>query len=271
MKICLTFDVEEFSIPSDYGVKSAHYNSTEFSRQGCMRILELLRKHDIKSTFFVTGYFAEREKETVKKISEDGHEVASHSYMDADISGLSKDELKERILRSKVILEKITGKKMRGFRTPHFKVNPSLVVVLDELGFIYDSSVHPAIVPGHYWNWNAMLDRYTPSRADIFKKGDSRIKEIPVSVIPLIRFPISWWWMRNLGGWVTCIGARINISQKRDIILYFHAWEFAEIPAIERIPFHMARNTGDVFLKMIDVFISKFKKYGFGRMGSLIK
>ena len=270
-KICLTFDVEEFSIPSDYGIRSAYLNSTEFSREGCHNLLGVLKKHKIKSTFFITGYFAERERDAVRVIKEEGHEIASHSYSDSDLSMLAKPELRESIEKSKKILEKVSGEKIKGFRTPQFKANPCLVGVLEELGFRYDSSVHPAIVPGHYWNWNALLNPYTPHRNNIFKKGCSSIKEIPVSVIPLIRFPISWWWMRNMGNWLTTAGAKINLCQDRSVILYFHAWEFTNLPKIEKIPFHMTRNTGDVFLNKVESFIKLFKKRRFGRMEAVVK
>lgn len=265
-KICLTFDVEEFSIPSDYGIRSAYLNNTEFSREGCHNLIDLLKKYNIHSTFFITGYFAEREKEAVRALKEEGHEIASHSYSDSDLSGLSKPELTGSIWKSKKILEKISGEEINGFRTPQFKVNPCLVGVLEELGFRYDSSVHPAIIPGHYWNWRSMLKAYNPDKNDLFSEGSSSVLEIPVSVMPIIRFPLSWWWMRNLGNWLTAAGAKINLSRDRSVILYFHAWEFAGLPKIESMPFHMTRNTGDIFLNKIERFIKMFKKSRFDRI-----
>jgi len=261
MRICLTFDVEEFTMPADYGIRK-HNNETRFSKEGCIRLLEVLKKHKIMSTFFITGYFAEREREIVRMISEHGHEIASHSYSDRNLSGLRRQKLEKSVYDSKKILEKISKQEIRGFRSPHFSMNKHLFGVLEQSGFSYDSSVHPAIVPGHYWNINKGLDPYHAGE-------NKKILEIPVSVIPGLRFPISWLWMRNFGNWISVAGTKANIM-KRDVVLYFHPWEFADIPKIKGLPFYITSNTGSDFLKSIDKFIIKNKRHGFGRMDEIM-
>ena len=149
--ICLTFDVEEYSIANEYCKNSKYANSTEFSSKGVMRLLKLLDKYGIKSTFFVTGFFAEKEPKIVKEIFKRGHEIASHSYKDENHSGFSRKKTFESIEASKKVIEKIIGGNVKGFRMPGFSVNKHLFGVLKKLGFEYDSSIHPAIVPGHYY------------------------------------------------------------------------------------------------------------------------
>lgn len=262
MRICLTFDAEEFTVPADYGIRE-YYKETRFSKEGCMALLELLKKHGISSTFFITGYFAEKERETVRMISEHGHEIASHSYSDKNLSQLSRSELEKSISRSKRILERITKEKIKGFRSPHFGMNRHLFGVLEQYNFSYDSSVHPAIVPGHYWNISGRLDPYPAGES-------KKILEIPVSVVPGLRLPISWLWMRNLGNWISVVGAKANIT-KRDVILYFHPWEFADIPKINGLPFYITRNTGHKFLENLERFIITNKRYGFCMMEEVIE
>ena len=93
------------------------------------------------------------------------------------------------------------------------------------------------------------------------------IWEIPVSVIPGIRFPVSWWWMRNLGTWITILGSKINLIQKRSVVLYFHPWEFAELPVIKGIPGHITRTCGKKNLKRLEKVITVFRKnYQFERL-----
>ena len=263
MRICLSFDVEEFSIPHEYGIRSAYSNSTEFSRDGCLELLTVLKKHGIQSTFFITGYFAEREKEVVRLIKENGHEIASHSYSDADLSALSRKELEQNIKKSTNILKRISKGEIKGFRSPHMSINPHLLEVLESLDYGYDSSVHPAVVPGHYCNIMERLDPYYAGK-------NRKILEIPVSVIPLMRFPISWLWMRNLGNWISVAGTKANIK-KRDVVLYFHPWEFTELPRIKGLPFYITKGTGAKFLKNLNSFIIRFKKYEFAELKSLVK
>jgi len=250
--LCLTFDVEEWSTPADYLDNCRFTNNTKFSRDGTIRILKLLKKHKIKSTFFVTGYFAERHKDILKKISKGGHEIASHSYRDEDHASFSKNTLKHKIRKSKDILEDITKENIAGFRLPLFSINSYLFDVLRSLKFKYDSSFHPAIVPGHYYN-------IFQKRSKFLKNG---ITELPVSVIPLLRLPVSWIWMRNLGNTLPNLAALFN----KNLIIYFHAWEFAELPSPAGLPFYITRNTGRKFISQLDNFICKWKNLDFNRL-----
>ena len=80
MNICITIDCEEWNSPALRGKKDAEHNSTAYSRLGNERLLELFHKHNIKATFFITGYYAEHEPEDVKRIAQAGHEIACHGY-----------------------------------------------------------------------------------------------------------------------------------------------------------------------------------------------
>ncbi|MFH1642951.1 MAG: polysaccharide deacetylase family protein [Nanoarchaeota archaeon] len=254
--ICLTFDTEEWSIVDDYCKNQKYADSTKVSADGIDNLLGLLDRHQIKSTFFITGFFAENEQATVKKIISKGHEIASHSYRDEDHSKFTKEETFYKINTTKQILEKITKRKISGFRTPRFSVNKHISGILKDLDFIYDSSVHPAIVPGYYYNFfkNTKIRK---------KKG---LYEIPVSVIPLIRYPISWIWMRILGNWITNAGTRLNLMQNRPVILYFHSWEFTKLPKIKNVPAYVIKNSGEIFLSQLDNFINDFKDYRFCKL-----
>ena len=130
-------------------------------------------------------------------------------------------------------------------------------------GYRYDSSVHPAIVPGHYYNVRACLEPYYPLK-------DKKLIEIPLSVFPGLRMPLSWVWMRNIGTWLTAYGVSRNLK-KRDAALYFHTWEFVQVPRVKGIPFYIRRNTGERFLRMFDKFISGFEDCEFGRLEEFVK
>ena len=108
-------------------------------------ILDLFEKYEVKATFFVLGYIAEQFPELIKKISELGHEIASHSYAHIDLRRVSKEKFEDDFIKSKNILEKITGKKVQGFRAPFFSINKNNYWVFEILNknISYDSSVFP--------------------------------------------------------------------------------------------------------------------------------
>ncbi len=130
--------------------------------------------------------------------------------------------------------------------------------VLAELGYRYDSSIHPAIVPGRYCNWGYPLAPFFFGKHNIAAKDGYEILEIPMSVIPLIRMPISWWWMRNIGGWLTDYGVGINLRSGRNTVLYFHPWEYADLPRIKGLPLHYTRGCGPCFLEALRRLIDKY-------------
>ena len=252
-RIYLTFDLEEWRIPKHNRVKSRHDAETSFSCEGVLKLLELLRRQNIKSTFFVTGYFAEKEPELVKRILREGHEIASHSYRDVNHDDLKPDQIKDEISKAAKILKRITGKKPLGFRTPQFSINKIVMEAIIKEGYKYDSSIHPSIIP-----------RYKHRNQNV--KG---IKEIPLSVMPLVRLPISWIWMRNIGLWWTKLGVKANLGMGRDVVLYFHPWEFVELPKIKGVPFYVTRNCGDGFLSRLEELIKSLKSQEFGLMREL--
>jgi hypothetical protein len=93
--VCLTFDFDAFSVwlSSDVQATPARLSRGEYGANiGLPRILELLRSHQIKSTFFVPGHSAESFPECLEKILAEGHEVANHGYGHEDVSLQSPDE-----------------------------------------------------------------------------------------------------------------------------------------------------------------------------------
>lgn len=265
-KISLTFDVEEWPIAEKRNAESEHNGCTDFSREGCIKLIHLLKKYDIKSTFFITGYFAENEPKIIKALSGAGQEVAAHGYRNVNLTTCSKSEIEVGITRSTTILSKLIFQDIVGFRAPQCYINEDMIDILERLGYQYDSSVHPAIVPRRYCNWRHPLDPYFLHKIE----GYNGVLEIPISVIPWLRFPISWWWMRNMGNWITYLGTMINLYQCRNIVLYFHPWEFTDLPDMKGIPFHITRNCGDRYLRKLERFIDIFiKKYKFQALKDL--
>lgn len=241
--IHLSFDVEE---NPPFGVNDQHPDDCFFSREGCLILIRLLQECGVKATFFVTGYFAEKNPGLVKQLHDRGHEIANHSYHHRDFQNDTIDDLASEIQQSTKILSTLTGESIQGFRAPFCRYRKDLLPLLKAYNYQYDSSLHPAFLPGKYCN---LFSPLSPSQPE------NGLWEIPLSVIPVIRFPISWWWMRNLGSWVTCTGTSLNLLFKRNAVLYFHPWEFADLPQMKNTPAHITHHTGKNFCRQLKNFI----------------
>jgi hypothetical protein len=239
---CLSFDVEEWDCPRVFGVESPHNMSTVFSAVGCGRLLDLLSRADVRASFFVTGVFARNHPDIVERMVSDGHEVGAHGLSHRPLGGLSYDELLTDIKGNKDILEGL-GACVSGFRCPRNMINPHLYGVLKDLDFTYDSSVHPAFLPAR--------------PTGVFQNSSVRridgVWEVPMST--LFGLPISWWWFRNVGAWYTRAGCDASLWSRDYCLLYFHPWEFADLPAVEGVPSHIYKNTGESMVEALEDFI----------------
>lgn len=160
--------------------------------QGMPRLLELYAKHNIKATFFFTGYIAKLYPEVVKMILPYGHEVGSHGLVHTVDQAFDVLPLKTQIdhlKQSKSILEDISGEEVISFRAPAARVNYNIPIALEEAGFKIDSSVSSQRLDMFFsfgsmkkLNWiTAPRKPYFAAKDNVFKKGDSSILEIPIS------------------------------------------------------------------------------------------
>lgn len=256
--IALTVDCEQWVVPLLRGKNVAENNNVIFSKKGNEALLKIFDEFNIKATFFVTGYFAEKAPEQVREIMKGGHEIACHGYIHYYTKNF---DLKKDIKKSKEAIEKITGKKIAGFRAPQMRYSKELLRVLEDLDFKYDSSLHSAFIPGSYNNSKYPLK--------IHSFPGLTIKEIPASAMPYTRFPISWLWMRNIGEWWTALGTRMLLRKKITPNIYFHSWEFAKIKS-KNAPFYITRNTGEKFCSTLKKYLKAFKKENFVTLSELV-
>jgi peptidoglycan/xylan/chitin deacetylase (PgdA/CDA1 family) len=132
------------------GIRSAGGYS---ARRGVPRMLDIFDRHGIPATFFVPGYDAETNPDSVKAIVAAGHEVAAHGYVHESFD-VPPDEEEALLRKSHDILTETAGTPPLGWRSPGGKKSSITLRVLRELGCIYDSSdkdydqPYPAIVDG---------------------------------------------------------------------------------------------------------------------------
>ena len=127
----ITLDVEECDIPLEYGFEISLEEQLEISRKGLKNFMELVDSLEIPITIFCTGVFAENNPDWVSKLHS-RHELASHGYYHGSFD--AKKDLKS----SKDLLEKLSGRKVAGFRMARMQYVDETEIKL--AGYAYHSS-----------------------------------------------------------------------------------------------------------------------------------
>ena len=248
-RIYLTIDAEFWDSPQFFGLSEE--KNSEHGNAGCQAVLELLDRLGIQATFFVAVEFAQRHAETVSRMLESGHEVASHSFSHVRFTELKTEERRFEVVRSKAFLEEQFGVTVAGFRAPGNLMSQDHFELLRQAGYRYDSSLHPALLP--HQPLNVFRRKYPFAREGVV--------EIPVTT--LAGLPVSWIWMRNCGPWLPKAAVYYNRIFGRDAVLYLHSWEFEPLPALPHLPRWIVRRTGKEFLNMLEAFVRHFQRKGF--------
>ncbi len=142
--VLLTFDYDAESCEARrFPDKPVKLSKGQFGpRVGLPRVLNLLDRCGIRSTFFVPGWTAEKYPESVREIARRGHEVAAHGYMHENLGELRSREEEVEIFRKSIdTLEAAVGCRPLGFRAPHWEFSPNTIANLMKFGFKYDSSL----------------------------------------------------------------------------------------------------------------------------------
>lgn len=141
--VCLTPDFDAVSLWMSWGARGGRALSRgEFGAAvGAPRLLELLDRYSIESTWFVPGHTAETFPEPTAAIAAAGHELGNHGYAHEAFDRLGDDEVRAVLRKGSDALERITGQRPHGMRVPAGDFNLSLFDLLIEEGFTYDSSL----------------------------------------------------------------------------------------------------------------------------------
>ena len=190
------------------------------------KLLAIFEQFDVRGTFFVLGWVAERHPQLVRDIAARGHEIACHGYSHRLVYEQSPEEFYAETLRAKNLLEEITGSAVVGYRAASYSIVRESLWALDilvELGFAYDSSIFPV-----------RHDRYGIPNAErvphrLATLNGKSIVEWPLATARILgcRLPVAGGgYFRLLPYWLSRWGlASINRRELQPFIFYLHPWE----------------------------------------------
>jgi len=178
--VCLTFDFDAMSGFIARGMTSATPVSRgEFGADvATPRILELLKKYRIRSSWYIPGHTLETYPDRCKQVYDAGHEIGHHGWTHVPPALLTRQEEEDGLIRANEQIKKLTGRYARGYRSPAWDLSPHSVELLLKHGFIYDSSM--------------MGNDFTPYRV---RQGDLiNLDQAAVfgKTTRLIEMPVSW-------------------------------------------------------------------------------
>ncbi len=223
-QIILSVDVEDYYnyVPNGEDVYQT-YNLESRIEANLDRLLSLFEEKNCTCTFFVLSSLAHRIVPHLRRISDAGHEIASHGHGHEHIARLTPEAFNDDINLSKRILEDITGRRVDGYRAPMFSITDNTTWALDllgEAGYRYDSSVCPVS------NFAYGIPD-APENPHVLTNG---MVEIPMSSKRLLgyQFLVSGgFYLRAYPFWLLrfLIGQR---DSKLPLVLYVHPWEWED-------------------------------------------
>jgi len=232
-----TVDLEEYFHPSamEPWIPRSQWSSLKRrSRELVPPLLDAMDRQDVRGTFFVLGWLAEREPETVRRIASRGHEIASHSWDHERVMRQKPKEFRSSVRRTKAVLEGLTGRPVLGFRAPSFSIIPGMEWALDillEEGYAYDSSLFPVrLHPGYGYPTRSPDPHW-------IRRPSGMIAEIPMTTVKVgrIHIPASGGaYFRFFPYALVRAGLRGADRRGAPGMFYIHPWELD--PAMPRLP-----------------------------------
>jgi polysaccharide deacetylase family protein (PEP-CTERM system associated) len=235
----MSVDVEDYFQVSAFEstvARSDWDNITHRVADNTNKILDQFADNDVRATFFMLGWVAQRYPDLVKRIVIDGHELASHGYEHIRATQQTREEFRNDVTKTKILLEDIGGVEVKGYRAASYSIGEDNLWAIDELanaGYQYSSSIYP-IKHDLYGMPNA------PRFA--FQHDSCQLLEVPITTVMFAgrKLPCGGGGFFRLFPYVYSKWAinRVNQKDEQPAIFYFHPWEIdAEQPRFHDAPF----------------------------------
>ncbi|CAD6881091.1 FIG004655: Polysaccharide deacetylase [Methylomonas albis] len=223
----MTVDVEDYFQVSAFeaNIQRCQWDGLPHRvEQNTQRILDLFAQTQVNATFFTLGWVAERYPQLVRRIVDEGHELASHGYQHTRVTEQTPEQFRQDLRLSRQILEDIGGQPIVGYRAASYSIGANnlwALEVLEDEGFQYSSSIYP-VKHDLYGMPGAPRFAYRPDNAP-------KLLEIPITTLKILDrnipcggggffrlypYQFSKWAYRH-----------INKNENQSGIFYFHPWE----------------------------------------------
>jgi len=236
----LTFDIEDwFHIIAIPGLedRGAWDGFPSIAERYTNLILDELAARKVRGTFFVLGWIANRYPQLVRRMSSEGHELASHSYWHRPVYSLSAGEFRRDTEDSVKAIEDAGGVRVSGYRAPSFSIVPGTewaFDVLSDLGFRWDSSLFPgARAHGGY--------PCPPGPHAVTAPSGARLAELPMSAFRSLGKTVGYsggGYLRLLPKWAITLGIQRELDAGRGTVVYLHPRDFAVDCPFVPMPLH---------------------------------
>ena len=239
MKIqnALTVDVEDYFQVSAFAksIKPTDWDGQPLRvEKNTQRLMDMFDQAQVKATFFVLGWVADRNRGLIREIAERGHEVACHGYSHQLIYNQTPAVFREETIRSKSLLEDIVQMPVTGYRAASYSITRNSLWALDilaEAGFVYDSSIFPV----RHDRYGIHDAKEIPHRLET-PKGHS-IVEFPLSTAKIFKYklPVAGGGYFRLYPYALTRAGLAQINRRQQpFIFYLHPWEIdPDQPRIE--------------------------------------
>lgn len=239
-----------FTIDLESDVPGVYENSYFGIEEGLQDLRDFFRSEGIRPDLFMSAELTVKYAESLGSLTLDFN-VGNHGYNHRILSNRSPSAQKEDIVKSTRIIESLTGQKVKQFRAPNFSVSGTTITILDNLGYVIDSSVLPGRKMTRFKLFkvydfrNAPRTMYHPSRRDVAKKDGTRIVEIPLTENPALPgAPLGMGFLNKFGVDET-IAAVQSVAEEYATFL-IHSWEFTDLAKRQH---HTSRDLADLCKK----------------------
>lgn len=272
-----------FDMETDIGSFTPFYEGVKY---GTLNLLEVLKKHNIFSTFYWTGHAAENNPEMVRHVQSLGHETGCHGLFHETLGDpifplpnnmpILPAEVEGRLRHATRIVKEISGFSPLTFRCPRLWGSTKVINVLEDLGYLADASF-PL-----YFHLKPYIP-YHPSKNDWTKVGDMQILEIPNfcdltmesqdkygrdrDQWPLFRTESAEALVKKADSYIQFIR---SAGHRPVLCFYLHPWEFYPMPqgeidfgecSVRPQPF-IVKNCGEYALDQLDIITEQLKRRG---------
>lgn len=227
MKCVFSVDVEDWfhilDLPTTPSLNEWDGLSSRVERN-FLHLLEIFEERDVHVTCFFLGWVAERFPHLVREAVRHGHEIASHGYAHRLVYEMTPEEFFQDAMRSKAVLEDVSGRPVWGYRSAGFSVVRGTEWFFDKLiaaGYVYDSSVFPAR-RGHGGMTGESQSPYW------IERESGSLFEFPVTVTEILGKPVCLFgggYLRFFPYSVIRKMARRVLEESRPVIFYVHPRE----------------------------------------------